>query len=118
MSAFDPFLPLAAMLYAAPMTFSWINKQGVSSDEGFSVAFTGRSTVRYVEGDRAMLLEGESMYSDLDGRAFGFAIYEGWRATPWQPPHSSVSISSADRLRIMSRIQEAFSFMDGRARFD
>jgi len=100
------------------MTFSWIHKQGVRSDDGYTVAFTGRYTLKYAEGDKEMVLEGESMFGDLDGRAFGFAFYEGWRTTPWQPPYAADPISSADRLRIMSNIREAFAFMDGRARFD
>jgi hypothetical protein len=100
------------------VTFEWINKQGVRSDEGYSVAFTGRYTLKYGEGQREMILEGESMYSMLEGREFGFSFYKGWREAKWDPPHEQEPISSADRLRIISNITNAFSFVNGRAVFE
>lgn len=36
------------------MIFTWLNKQGVQSDAGFIVQRTGRFSVEYREGDRAI----------------------------------------------------------------
>jgi hypothetical protein len=40
--------------------FTWLNKQGVQSDVGFIVQFTGRFTCEYREGSRIIELEVES----------------------------------------------------------
>lgn len=40
--------------------FSWINKQGVRSDLGFEVQFTGRFDAEYREGSRVIKLYVES----------------------------------------------------------
>jgi hypothetical protein len=100
-----------------PMTFSWLNKQGVESDDGFRVQFTGRFTLEYVEGEKTMVLEGEDMFRNFEPYDFGFGFYEGWRTAPWQPPHDREAISAADRLRIVSNITNALSFMNGKAKF-
>jgi hypothetical protein len=34
--------------------FKWLNKQGVESDEGFVVQFTGRFTLDYIEDGQAI----------------------------------------------------------------
>ena len=39
--------------------FTWLNKQGVQSDAGFVVQFTGRFTCEYREGGRILDLEVE-----------------------------------------------------------
>lgn len=36
--------------------FTWLNKQGVRSDQGFDVQFTGRFDAEYREGDRIVRL--------------------------------------------------------------
>jgi len=36
--------------------FTWLNKQGVRSDAGFEVQFTGRFTLEYREGPRSVTL--------------------------------------------------------------
>lgn len=40
--------------------FTWLNKQGVQSDAGFVVQFTGRFTCEYRESGRILELEVES----------------------------------------------------------
>ena len=40
--------------------FTWLNKQGVQSDQGFVVQSTGRFTVEYREGDSVVTLDVES----------------------------------------------------------
>lgn len=36
--------------------FTWLNKQGVRSDKGFEVQFTGRFDAEYREGDKTVSL--------------------------------------------------------------
>ncbi|MBK7355125.1 hypothetical protein [Propionivibrio sp.] len=40
--------------------FTWLNKQGVRSDRGFEVQFTGRFDAEYREGDKVIELYVES----------------------------------------------------------
>jgi hypothetical protein len=40
--------------------FTWLNKQGVRSDRGFEVQFTGRFEAEYREGSKVVSLEVES----------------------------------------------------------
>jgi len=37
--------------------FKWLNKQGVESNEGFAVQFTGRFTCEYREGNKILEFE-------------------------------------------------------------
>jgi hypothetical protein len=46
--------------------FTWLNKQGVQSDLGFTVQFTGRFDAEYSDGDKIVTLYVES---GLDGGA-------------------------------------------------
>ncbi|WP_130459992.1 hypothetical protein [Azospira oryzae] len=41
------------------MSFKWLNKQGVESDSGFIVQFTGRFTCEYTENGRVLEIEVE-----------------------------------------------------------
>lgn len=56
--------------------FTWLNKQGVQSDQGFVVQFTGRFTAEYREDSRIVSLDVESGESGglpciiLDPKAF------------------------------------------------
>lgn len=45
-------------------TFTWLNKQGVKSNTGFEVQFTGRFTAEYREGAKKISLSVESGLSD------------------------------------------------------
>ena len=46
--------------------FRWINKQGVESDLGFIVQFTGRFTAEYREGGRSFVVDVEDGGSSGD----------------------------------------------------
>jgi hypothetical protein len=56
--------------------FTWLNKQGVRSDEGFEVQRTGRFDAEYSEGGKVVSLEVESglsgglPYISIDPKAF------------------------------------------------
>lgn len=87
------------------MTFTWLNKQGVQSDEGFSLQSVGRFEWEYREGAKMIALTGEATSS---GGKQGFAFAKDW-----------VPQTSADqRRRIVDNIVEAMKFMDLEAEFD
>ena len=53
--------------------FTWLNKQGVRSDEGFEVQFTGRFTDEYREGIHYLIVDIEDNGNgliDFNARAF------------------------------------------------
>jgi hypothetical protein len=53
--------------------FTWINKQGVRSTDGFEVQFTGRFTAEYREGERYLVVDvqgGANGMIDFDRKAF------------------------------------------------
>lgn len=43
--------------------FTWLNKQGVKSELGFTVQFTGRFTAEYREGLNSLILDVEDGFS-------------------------------------------------------
>ena len=47
------------------MNFTWLNKQGVESDSGFIVQFTGRYTAEYRENGKALTLEIDGEMSEV-----------------------------------------------------
>lgn len=78
--------------------FTWLNKQGVRSDEGFELQFTGRFTAEYRESGRTT-----KFY--VDGGS-AITVYEGsldqlWRDTP-DP--------TKERARIIRNLNEALAF--------
>ena len=44
--------------------FTWLNKQGVVSDHGFTVQFTGRFTCEYREGKTVLVIDVEEGIRD------------------------------------------------------
>lgn len=100
------------------MHFSWLNKQGVASDQGFVVQRVERFAYEYREGERVMRLDGESIYGNLGNASFGFGFHPGWRAAKWQAPFDAQDILAGDRDRIVQNIKAAFDFMGGKAEFD
>jgi len=100
------------------MGFTWLNKQGVESDEGFVLQSVDRFAFEYREANRILRLTGESLYGGLGGASFGFGFDPGWRTARWQPPFEDVPITEGDRERIVQNITDAMAFMDGKAEFD
>src|SRR5690348_9438704 len=49
--------------------FTWLNKQGVRSSDGFEVQFTSRDTAEYREGHRYLVV-------DIEGGANGFITFD------------------------------------------
>jgi hypothetical protein len=86
------------------MTFTWLNKQGVRSSEGFEVQCTGRFTAEYREGRRIKVVEIESVV--IAGRP-GIAIkrntFECW-------DNSSIPNSPEDQARLLKNFKAAMEF--------
>jgi len=83
--------------------FKWINKQGVESDAGFVVQFTGRFTAEYREGSKRISIEVE------DGFSGGPAInYERASFRKWDSPHGD--LSAEEQERVLKNFKEALRF--------
>lgn len=83
--------------------FTWLNKQGVTSDEGFVVQFTGRFTAEYREGQRVIKIEVEDGF---DGGqpciSIGPNAFEKWE--------TDVCLSAEERQRISENFRVACEF--------
>jgi hypothetical protein len=85
--------------------FTWLNKQGVRSDEGFEFQFTGRFTAEFRENGRVTELAVEDMAS---GARPGVAISVDSLAPLW--------LSWPDawreqrRAKILKNVREAVEF--------
>ncbi len=87
------------------MAFTWLNKQGVKSDEGYALQSTGRFDWEYTEGATVIRLTGQGIHSA--GR-WGFAFAPGW----------APGLSAERREAVRHNISEAMNFMDLQAEFD
>lgn len=83
--------------------FTWLNKQGVKSDAGFTLQFTGRFTAEYLEGERKVSLDVEDGSSDgapcviVDPSAF-----ERW--------DDGTPIAPEKRAQLFQNLKEAVEF--------
>ncbi len=84
--------------------FKWLNKQGVESDRGFILQFTGRFSMEYREGSKTLTLVVEGGISG--GRAF-ISVCDPIRSWDDGPV-----LSSSERDRIVRNIREALEFQD------
>ncbi|MEJ0027171.1 MAG: Imm74 family immunity protein [Rhizomicrobium sp.] len=100
------------------MGFTWLNKQGVESEDGFALQSISRFAFEYREGSKTMRLGGESLFANLGTALFGFGFYPGWRNAKWEPPHENEAISEEHRKRIVKNIEAAMAFMKGKAKFE
>ncbi len=81
--------------------FTWLNKQGVRSSDGFEVQFTGRFTAQYREGARYLVVDvegGGNGMIDFNPRAF-----ERWA-------NSSVPNSPEEQARMLKNFVAALEF--------
>jgi len=83
--------------------FTWINKQGVQSDQGFTVQFTGRFTAEYREGPLKIVV-------DVEGGGSGnpMIYYRGECFRRWTS--SSITLSETERARVVANFREAMRF--------
>jgi hypothetical protein len=84
--------------------FTWLNKQGVQSDDGFIVQFTGRYTAEYREKNKILTIKVEDGFNDgrpcviIDDNAF-----ERWDSELSPLPES-------ERERLLNNFREACEF--------
>ena len=81
--------------------FTWLNKQGVRSSDGFEVQFTGRFTAEYREGARYLVVDvegGGNGLIDFNPRAF-----ERWA-------NSSATNSPEEQARMLKNFMAALEF--------
>jgi hypothetical protein len=81
--------------------FSWINKQGVRSSDGFEVQFTGRFTVEYREGLRHLVV-------DVEGGSAGDISFSPRAFERWA--NDSVPNSKEEQARMLKNFLEALAF--------
>lgn len=85
----------------------WLNKQGVSSSEGFILQRMHRFYYHYIENDHVMKINVEPLRHDDQ-------YYENIYANSlehWLPPHDEEIISSEKKMSIKKNIEAALEFM-------
>ncbi len=91
--------------------FTWLNKQGVQSDEGFSFQFVGRFAAEYREGTKVMVVAIEDGF--LDGKPavnVSRGAFGSWR--------DGSSTLPGDQTRIADNFRRACEFQGLRVVFD
>jgi ubiquinone/menaquinone biosynthesis C-methylase UbiE len=73
----------------------------IESDLGFSVEVMGRTGIRYIEGDRSILVDSEVLAKH------GIAVLSR-SIRQWDPPHETDTLESADRSRVLENMRRAF----------
>lgn len=84
--------------------FTWLNKQGVQSDRGFVVQFTGRFTAEYREHGKVVTLEVE------DGRMGGLPciILDSGAFQHWDG--ETTPIPANQQAEMFQNVKEAMEF--------
>jgi hypothetical protein len=95
------------------MTFEWLDRRTVKSDQGFTYHVFGVFKHKYHEGDRTLVLTGEP----LVGRKWGFVVYTDLAKARWEPPYENEAISREHADRIRENVLSAAEFMNGRVEF-
>jgi hypothetical protein len=84
--------------------FTWLNKQGVRSDQGFELQFTGRFDARYSEGSKVV-----SLYVE-DGRTANGSpciIVDPSAFDHWD---GGEHIAAEQQARLFNNLREAVEF--------
>ncbi len=86
--------------------FTWINKQGVTSTDGFEVQFVDRFTCEYRENGKTIKIEIDN------GVRSGKAVISYSRSSfkTWQV--FSKSISQEEQERVIKNFRDALAFQD------
>ena len=86
--------------------FKWLNKQGVESEAGFAVQFTGRFTCEYREGGCSLELEVESgLMGDTPCICIGRNAFSQWRGALLDG-----ETSAEQQTRLMKNFKDAMVF--------
>ena len=92
------------LCFGGIVVFRWLNKQGVESDRGFSVQYTGRFTAEYREGAKKIIVDIEGGFAGEQHCVnFSKASFERW--SNWPGP-----ISAEEQRRIILNFREAIEF--------
>jgi hypothetical protein len=92
--------------------FTWLSKQGVQSDEGFSLQFVGRFSAEYREGSKVMEVAIEDGF--LGGKPcvnVSRGAFRSWRG-------DSAALSQDDQGRIADNFRRACEFQGLSVVFD
>lgn len=86
------------------MTFTWLNKQGVRSSEGFEVQRTSRFTVEYREGRRIKTIDVEpGIAAGRPSLTISPNCFEYW-------DNSSIPNSREEQARLIMNFRAAMEF--------
>lgn len=86
--------------------FTWLNKQGVRSDRGFEVQFTGRFDAEYREGERIVSLQVEAGLSGgLQCIIVDPAAFERWDGDP-----AGTNLPEDQQVQMFQNLREAMEF--------
>jgi hypothetical protein len=86
--------------------FTWLNKQGVQSDAGFVVQFTGRFTCEYRESGRILDLEVED---GVIGQQPCINVKRDAFAS-WSVAGGKHDFPQAEQLRMLQNFKDAMEF--------
>ncbi|HEX3657380.1 MAG TPA: hypothetical protein VHV55_16440 [Pirellulales bacterium] len=88
--------------------FEWINNQGVRSDKGFVVQFTGRFTIEYQEGPHTTVLAVEPGFDPDSGKPV-LVVAVPPTLVPWGAPEFA---SDEGRRKFIENVREALVFQN------
>lgn len=88
--------------------FTWLNKQGVKSDEGYILQCMDRFFYHYIEDDHLMIIYVEGCF---DNNNIFFEYIETSSFDEWQPPYDKEVISDQVKESIRRKVEAALTFM-------
>ena len=84
--------------------FTWLNKQGVESDEGFVVQVASRSRIEYREGGRKITIPiSEGFVGPRPAVYIGREVFAHWDGDP-------ARLASAEQTRLLENFKRAMDF--------
>jgi|SRR5688572_5444301 hypothetical protein len=86
----------------APISYVWLNKQGLRSSEGLEVQYTGRFTMEVRWGNRCKSLEVEGLARPDD---FVPSAFERW-------DNSAVANDLVEQKRVLAAFQAALAILN------
>jgi hypothetical protein len=95
--------------------FTWRNKQGVESSDGFTLGSKNRYYYHYTEGDLILEVRVDRYF---DGSNHYKVVIYIDSIDKWLPPHDQNQISDSEKERIKNNISEALFFMGIDHRFE
>ena len=92
--------------------FTWINKQSIKSDEGYSLLGTDRWNYTYIEGTRQLIIPVQGLFIENN-----YTLEVSINFSHWQPPFDKEIIDNAKYQKIIIKIKQAFTFMGINAKY-